>query len=110
MGEYTTINPNSELKRRSFDLYPTPEGLARAVIHQLSNTEPKCILDPGCGEGIWGKVAKENWPNTHIQGVELRKEVEHADNSQYYDNIYLNEDYLHTNSLYPRDWQLQKYD
>jgi hypothetical protein len=108
MGEYTTINPASKEKRREHDLYPTPEGLAKAVIDNLwyRDANPKSILDPGCGEGVWGKVAKERWPKAEVTGVEVRKVL----NSESYDNLYIGEDFLAENTLYPRDWQLQKYD
>lgn len=113
MGEYTTINPNSKEKRREHDLYPTPEGLVRAIFNAKLwwyGFEPENILDPGCGEGIWGKVAREVFPKANIVGVEIRKEIKDIENSKYYNEIYLDENYLAENSLYPRDWQLRKYD
>lgn len=114
MGEYTTINPSSKEKRREHDLYPTPEGLVFAALYEVGQyiKRPKKILDPGCGEGIWGKTAKNFFGDSYIEitGVELRKELSENNNSSAYNNIYLGEDFLATNALYPRDWQLQKYD
>lgn len=113
MSEYTTINPNSKEKRREHDLYPTPEGLVRATLMNWwkgYKEYPYKILDPGCGEGVWGKVAKELWPKAEITGIEIRKELNSEDNLAYYTHVSLGEDFLATNALYPRDWQLQKYD
>lgn len=113
MGEYTTINPSSKEKRREHDLYPTPEGLVKAIFNEayFSYKLPNIkILDVGCGEGVWGKVAREKFPKATIVGVELRKELKSQENVPCYDQMYLGEDFLAANTLYPRDWQLEKYD
>lgn len=77
------------------DTYPTPEPLVRAALRLLKGELytaldggvngytptpiqpfiplPQRILDPGAGAGIWGKVAREIWPQAYIVGVELNK-------------------------------------
>lgn len=51
------------------DHYPTPPGLALAAL-RLFPFQPKTILDPGAGTGVWGSVARELWPGAFICGVD----------------------------------------
>ena len=60
--------------REPNDFFPTPKEIIRAVLKDYSekHSRPATILDPGCGEGVWGEVAKEFWPNALIAGVDIR--------------------------------------
>lgn len=59
--------------RIPFELYPTERNLIRAA---LTTCRPKAtikrILDVGAGDGRWGSVAREFYPNAVIVGVEIR--------------------------------------
>lgn len=57
--------------RNEFDYYPTPIEFVEAALNFVTYTPTK-ILDPGAGDGIWGKVAREKWPNAIIYGVEVQ--------------------------------------
>ena len=60
-------------ERHDFDFYATPPGFARAALEQLPAWfKPRCILDPGAGTGVWGRVARERWHNSLITGIEIR--------------------------------------
>ena len=59
------------------DFYPTPAALIQTALQRVGelfgiDDRPDTILDPGAGDGAWGKVARNVWPRAHIQGVELR--------------------------------------
>ena len=70
-------------ERRQFDFYPTP---ADKVQHGLElvqqdlreslgtglRTDPR-ILDPGAGDGVWGRECAKLWPDSYLVGVELRE-------------------------------------
>lgn len=71
----TIIYSSKPLRDRDeHDFYPTPKELIRASLryYALSHSDPGMILDPGCGGGVWGEVAKEIWPKSHIVGVDIR--------------------------------------
>lgn len=57
--------------RDEHDFYPTPSAFVKAAL-ALIDFEPKSILDPGAGTGVWGIEARRRWPNALITGVELR--------------------------------------
>lgn len=62
--------------RDEHDFYPTPIELCRAAInlipaHFVMPNQPQ-ILDPGCGNGVWGRAIAERYPSAYITGVELR--------------------------------------
>lgn len=112
MGEYTTINPNSDKKRAINDVYLTPRGMAKATLDLLPERFiPKNILDPGMGTGIWGEACYNKW-NVKSVGVEIRsKENTNAKYSNAYRDTYYEDDFTHYTSLYPKDWQvIGKYD
>lgn len=70
----TIIRSKGKLrKREKNDFYPTPPELCRAALckSQVSTQFPM-ILDPGCGDGPWGKAAYTRWPNACITGVDIR--------------------------------------
>jgi hypothetical protein len=41
------------------------------------------ILDPGAGPGIWGKVAREIWPEALIHGIELEEQPRPPEYDRY---------------------------
>lgn len=60
-------------ERVDCDFYPTPYPLAVAALDALpADFQPKLILDPGCGDGVWGRAARAKWPNAIIVGVDIR--------------------------------------
>lgn len=70
----TIIRTGKDLRaREANDFYPTPIELCRAAL-KLSNTADNeaYILDPGCGDGPWGKAAREIWTQSTIFGVDIR--------------------------------------
>ena len=70
-------------KRRELDFYPSPsskvlEGLT-VIAEDLEvslgcglRTDPR-ILDPGAGDGVWGRECAKLWPDSYLVGVELRE-------------------------------------
>lgn len=83
------IMTTKELRpRQPRDFYPTPELLVNAALNciefqrtRLELPAPK-ILDPGCGEGVWGRVARRLWPDAKITGVDIEPGICEA-----YDNV-----------------------
>lgn len=57
--------------RREQDHYPTPPWLAEKAL-QLIREPPATILDPGAGNGVWGRAARRRWPDAYIQAIEIR--------------------------------------
>lgn len=60
--------------RHKSDFYETPEALARASLIYLRDRfsmNPDRVLDPGAGKGVWGRVARELWPDAWITGVDI---------------------------------------
>lgn len=59
-------------KRRKSDFYPTPLPLAQAAMSLLPvlPDRPR-VLDPGAGEGIWGKALLAEYPDARITGVDI---------------------------------------
>jgi SAM-dependent methyltransferase len=64
-------------ERRKNDFYPTPFAHARRALDLWPrNFEPKKILDPGSGDGVWGRAAWDKWPNGKtVTGYEIRQEA-----------------------------------
>lgn len=52
------------------DFYPTPFGLVQASL-DLIPIAPAKILDPCAGTGVWGEIARQKWPDSHIEGCDL---------------------------------------
>lgn len=70
------------------DFFPTPWGLVYAALrdYHAEVYRPKAILDAGAGDGRWGKVARELWPNTRIDAIDI---VRHPGfDPSPYDNVY----------------------
>lgn len=60
--------------RDEHDYYPTPAWVIRAALDGLPDDfQPHRILDPGAGDGSWGREAKlAYWHYAYIAGVEER--------------------------------------
>jgi SAM-dependent methyltransferase len=57
-------------KRPADDFYPTPDDLVRAALTRCISCHGRDVLDVGSGTGVWGRVAREVWPDSRIVGVE----------------------------------------
>lgn len=85
----------SDRPRRERDFYETPIELAEESIKTFAidfKYFPDKVLDPGCGNGIWGKaIDNVFFPNPVVFGVEVQKI--NAKYGEHYSEIY-NENYL----------------
>lgn len=88
--------------RRDSDFYPTDSGTVRSVLRDIScNLNPRDILDPGAGGGVWGTVARGVWPKSRITGMEIRDVPKPED----YDGWICPVDFL-TKPVYPGGYDL----
>lgn len=118
--------------RPAYDQYKTEPNLVRAAYQaywpELADCQPNRILDPGAGEGVWGSVAREAWPESNITGVELqslphppaydawRPGQDYRDwaatflsvTNLKYDLVVGNPPYRHAEEFIQRSWQLLK--
>lgn len=86
-------------ERRDRDFYPTPYGFCVAALHWLDEgttlfREPDDLiyaLDPGCGDGVWGRALKVIRPMTVLMGVDIR---DTDPDPHVYDSIYTLQDYF----------------
>lgn len=88
-------NKNKLPERKEFDFYPTPIEFCKAAVQELGfylYMPHVTILDPGAGEGVWGRAIRESFPGCSItiDGVELRD----VEKPSAYDNWYRNTDFL----------------
>lgn len=62
--------------RDEHDHYPTPVELCRAALALIPShfylPDHVEVLDPGCGDGVWGRAFKSLYPSAGVAGVELR--------------------------------------
>lgn len=61
-------------KRRPLDYYPSRQLKAvRAAIQAVfpPDFEPRSILDPAAGDGIWAFCFRERWPNAYIVAIDI---------------------------------------
>lgn len=100
------IKENTELpERKKHDFYPTPVEFCRAVVNdaippRFNNYGLKLrVLDPGAGDGVWGKAIKERFPLCKLYGVEIRD----VDRPRGYNYWYRNTDYS-KGGKYGLDW------
>lgn len=75
-GNSLIIPGKDVVKDNPDDVFNTPEIVVRSVYRDILTrhltAEPRRLLDPGAGGGIWGIVAREQWQEVFIEGVELR--------------------------------------
>ncbi len=76
-------------RRKEYDFYSTPLEFCKAAVNIINDFNPTFICDPGAGNGVWGKILKEKFPNSMLNGVEIQP----FDKPIWYDNWYLG-DYL----------------
>lgn len=68
----TIIKTSKDLRpRQPRDYYPTQDSLCDAALDLVAGQVPKEIMDPGCGQGPWGKAAKVRWPGAAVTGVDI---------------------------------------
>lgn len=67
--------------RAEHDHYPTPRYTVESAFDLLLRHDPDFpglfIADAGCGNGIWGEVARERWPLAWIDGIDVREVPKH---------------------------------
>ena len=62
---------------KEYEIGLTPEPVVRqwlVRLRDIEGMEPRTMLDPAAGDGVFGKVARGVWPDLHIVGVEPREE------------------------------------
>ena len=86
------IQTNKELRpREENDFYPTPIELVRAALKPLKGRHFPAVLDPGCGDGVWGRVVRETFPDIgYLGGIDI---VNRLPKNHPYD-YFLHEDFL----------------
>jgi hypothetical protein len=70
------IKETTELpKRKRKDFYPTEDQdlIRRAILQYGHHPAGDPVLDPGAGDGRWGRMVKELYPSAEIHGVEVRR-------------------------------------
>lgn len=66
------IKTDKDLKdRQPLDFYPTPAELAWAMV-DLAAPNPRSVLDPGMGTGIFGLAVHSRYPNAWITGIDIK--------------------------------------
>lgn len=67
------VAPGTELPQRAVnDLYETEETLIQAFVKRhMPKNGVRRILDPGAGDGRWGRIAAEHSSCNYVVGVEL---------------------------------------
>lgn len=68
------IMTTKELRpRQKNDFYPTPYELVRAGLEKIEYEipYPRNVLDPGAGNGVWGREVRRLWSAAPIMGIEI---------------------------------------
>lgn len=66
--------------RKKFAVHRTPMGIVRQVVGKVAplveqrHSPVRRILIPSAGDGRWGLVCRERWPDAHVTAVEPRPE------------------------------------
>jgi hypothetical protein len=99
----TIITTTKELRpRQERDFYPTEPALVDAAL-KLIRFYPDSILDPGCGDGAWGKGAKIRYgPLSQLWGVDIEPSPEC---DRIYDRV-IRTDFLKENMVDGFGWDL----
>lgn len=71
-------------ERKSDDVYLTPYDVALMCLKKYGYGEPKTILDPSAGPGVWGDAARTLWPNAQIVGMDIRDLSRPASYDEWY--------------------------
>jgi SAM-dependent methyltransferase len=69
------IQTTKELRPRDpDDHYPTPEVLCYMALMGIPGSPSFArVLDPGCGDGVWGQAALKQVPTAHVWGIDTRE-------------------------------------
>ena len=69
----TIIKTDKQLRERpEYDFYPTPHGLIREALKLIYPWGiGEIVVDPGAGEGNWGKVLREFTSKPYLVGIDL---------------------------------------
>ena len=89
----TIIQSTKVLRERTeHDVYPTPYDLCDVVVSTIipMDLNPAYVLDPGAGDGVWGKAVRSYYKNAEITGVEIRKVAQPKSYDVWYNSDYLN--------------------
>lgn len=62
--------------RRENDVYETPADVCEKALGLVSASSDLRILDMGAGSGAWGKAARRQWPDAHIEGIDLHEQMD----------------------------------
>lgn len=62
--------------RATNDVYQTEETLIHAALQKYLRARMVFILDPGAGDGRWGRIAGEYIPDAWVTGVEI-EDIQH---------------------------------
>lgn len=93
------IQTDKQLRKRDpRDWYPTPRGLVKSVLspgisHLRHVYGAARILDAGAGLGPWGRQARELWPRSYIEGIDLHFRWHHPDYNAWAVGDFLNNHY-----------------
>lgn len=93
------IRTDKKLRKRDpRDWYPTPRGLVKSVLsdenmYMRGNYRNPRVLDAGAGLGAWGAQAREVWPNSYIEGIDLHFTRHHPDYNTWVVGDFLNNHY-----------------
>ncbi len=70
------------------DFFETPIDLVTACLSKMAHWQPKTVLDVGCGTGVWGRAAREAWPDAALYGVDIENRMR---GDGPYDKFYQND-------------------
>lgn len=74
--------------RQPQDFYPTPALLAYQMC-KLAKPGRELILDPGCGEGVFGHAAASIYPDAVLHGIDVEPRYDGGVYDQYLVGDYL---------------------
>jgi ubiquinone/menaquinone biosynthesis C-methylase UbiE len=68
-----------------------PYEHTRFVLHEVPNLKGKCVLDVGCGKGIWGYFLRSEYDeNVFMVGLDIWKDyLKHSKRHNVYDDYVL---------------------
>lgn len=94
-------------KRMKKDFYRTPEKYVWSNIIEVEKLYPEInpvIIDPCCGSGVFGAIARIVWPKAKIYGVDIQSKDEILNdpipdlspetNWEHYDEIYFSQAFV----------------
>lgn len=75
MGYEQEVKLKSDRERHPTDYYPTPLDLAVAALDELpiNDTPNPHVLDPGAGDGVWGRALAQHTRGLLVEGIEIEQ-------------------------------------